>query len=118
MDKPQYKSIWPVGQLTIALAALTAVPAHADFYGPIEVLADTGELKVEYSSKVLHDQAMLNVQNLEEEDLKCSAEFSNGPELIIKRVGFVSAGREILFTAPLRRTVVKLVVDLSCQRLE
>ena len=119
VNKPNDKIIqWIQSLVTFLVLGMAAALATADIQGPIEVLTDVGDLKVEQTASVLQDRAMLNVKNLEDEDLQCSAAFSNGPELIIKRVGFVTAGREILFTAPLRRTLVKLVVDLSCQKLE
>jgi len=117
--KQKSKPIRRVQSLVVLIVfGLGVVLAKADAYGPIEVLAEVGDLKVKHAANVLQDRVTLNVKNLEDEDLQCTAAFSDGPELIIKRVGFVTAGREIFFTAPLRRNIMKLVVDLSCQKLE
>ncbi len=102
--------------LTLLLLAITMV-SRADFYGPVEIYSDKGELNVEERANVVKDRVILTLKNLEENDLHCEVHFMNGPELIIKRVGFVSAGKEILFYAPLRRTIVKIVVDYTCKAI-
>ncbi|WP_020406967.1 hypothetical protein [Hahella ganghwensis] len=89
----------------------------ADTHGPVEIYSDIGDLKVENRANVVHDRVILTLKNLEDTDIHCEVHFMNGPELMIKRVGFVSSGKEILFNAPLRRTVVKIVIDFSCQAI-
>ncbi|OZG70232.1 hypothetical protein BTA51_26895 [Hahella sp. CCB-MM4] len=117
INKFKRQTKYHLATLLLLLCSSVAVISRADFYGPVEIYSDKGELNIEERANVVQDRVVLTLKNLEESDLHCEVHFMNGPELIIKRVGFVTAGKEILFYAPLRRTIVKIVVDYTCNAI-
>lgn len=97
---------------------LSAGSALADNWGPIEVNENFGGLPITQESSILHNQAILSLKNDSEGVVTCDVTFRNGPELPVKRTQKVAPGESGLFTAPLRRKVVKLTVDAQCVPIE
>lgn len=101
---------------TLLSAIVTALPAHADTWGPIEVQENFGNLAITHESSILHNQAVVSLKNGSENPVICEVTFRNGPELPVKRNGTIAPGESSLFSAPLRRKVVKLTVEATCSR--
>jgi hypothetical protein len=104
--------------LVVAGACGATVFVAADTWGPIDVKVDVQELYITHDETVLHNQAVMSVKNAESRPVDCTVVFRNGPELPVARQSPILPGEEKLFSAPIRRDITRLLIDLKCQVAE
>lgn len=99
------------------LAAMASATSATDF-APIDVTMDIAELSVSHEETVLRNQAVMALANGEEGAVRCSATFRNGPEKPVERKVVLQPGDEKVVSAPIRRTVTRLQIEVSCREVE
>ncbi len=101
------------GALVLLLASAT-LQAQSIF--PIEVSSEMNELDLEVASSSLGNQVLVSVKNKEGFAVHCRAVFHNGPQTALQRRVKVAAGKTATMSAPLKRAVTVVNVELNCDR--
>ncbi len=99
-----------------ALVVLLQTIAFTASATPIFVNETLNDLDVSVESSLLGLKGMAFVQNNEEQAILCHVIFKNGPELPVKRRDTIKPGVKKVFEANMNRTIVKLTIDVVCDK--
>lgn len=83
---------------------------------PIFVNETLNDLDVSVESSLLGLKGMAFIQNNEEQPILCHVTFKNGPELPVKRRETIKPGVKKVFEANMNRVIVKLTIDVKCDK--
>lgn len=83
---------------------------------PIFVNETLNDLDVSVESSLLGLKGMAFIQNNEEQPILCHVTFKNGPELPVKRRETIKPGVKKIFEANMNRSIVKLTIDVVCNK--
>ncbi|WP_250656726.1 hypothetical protein [Alkalimarinus coralli] len=103
------------GHLLITLVAMLSV-APGVFATPVYINEHFNGLDVSAESSLVGQQAMAFVENGEAQAIQCTVTFRNGPELPVKRRETIKPGVKKVFEAAMKRTIVKLTIDVECNK--
>lgn len=103
----------------VALAASISVSlANATDFAPIDVTMNVAELAISHEETILRNQAVMALANGETIAVRCAVTFRNGPEKPIERKVVLQPTDEKVVSAPIRRGVTRMQIDVSCQKAE
>lgn len=83
---------------------------------PIDLEKQLNDLALKVSTQNIGPELMVAVQNEETFDVQCTARFDNGPQIPVERRAIIKAGKHGQLTAPVRRAVTRVSIQLNCQR--
>jgi hypothetical protein len=112
-----YLADLPYSTRAAALALLLiSATLQAQSIFPIEVSSELNELDLAVASSSLGNQVVVSVKNKEGFAVHCRAVFHNGPQTTLQRRVKVAAGKTASMSAPLKRAVTVVNVELNCDR--
>ncbi len=83
---------------------------------PVYLNESVGDLNVGIETSLVGLKGMAFIENKGPDVIACQVVFRNGPELPIVRKERVNPGAKKMVSATLKRAIVKLTIDVSCQK--
>ncbi|UZE95654.1 hypothetical protein [Alkalimarinus alittae] len=83
---------------------------------PIYLNETLNNLDVKVETSLLGLKGMAFIENDESVPVLCDVVFKNGPELPVKRRGTINPGVKKVFEANMNRSIIKLVIDVKCEK--